>query len=73
MRHQCDITDEFEKLSISPEEKPCDDAHSMFLLFKPKVLNGINKFRESTKCPDNDSVLDYKIKTDIKCRQTSYY
>ena len=46
MGHQCDITDEFEKLSISPEEKECDDAHSMFLLFKPKVLNAINKIRE---------------------------
>ena len=47
MGHQCDMTDEFEKLSISPEEKHSDDAHSMFLLFKPKVLNAINEIRES--------------------------
>ena len=46
MGHQCDITDEFEKLPISPEEKQSDDAHSIFLLFKPKVLNAINKIRE---------------------------
>ena len=64
MGHQCDITDEFEKLSISPEEKQSDYAHSMFLLFKPKVLNAINKIRESKKRPDNDSILDYKIKTE---------
>ena len=41
------MTDEFEKLSISPGEKQSDDAHSMFLLFKSKVLNAINKIRES--------------------------
>ena len=64
MGHQCDITDEFEKLSISPKEKQSDDAHSMFLLFKPKVLNAINKIRESKKRPDNDSILDYIIKTE---------
>ena len=45
MGHQCDITDEFEKLSISPKEKQSGDAHSMFLLSKPKVLNAINKIR----------------------------
>ena len=42
MGHQCNI-DEFEKLSTSPEEKHSDDAYSMFLLFKPKVLNAIKK------------------------------
>ena len=36
----------------------------MFLLFKPKVLNAINKIRESKKRPDNDSILDYIIKTE---------
>ena len=36
----------------------------MFLPFKPKVLNGINKFRESKKRPGNDSILDYIIKTE---------
>ena len=46
MGRQCGITDEFEKLSISPEEKQSDYAHSMLLLFKPKVLNVINKIRE---------------------------
>ena len=35
----------------------------MFLLFKPKVLNAINKIRESKKRPRNDSILDYIIKT----------
>ena len=64
MGHQCDITDEFEKLSVSPEEKQSDDAHSMFLLFKTKVLNAIKKIRESKKRPDNDSILDYIIKTE---------
>ena len=64
MGHQCDITDEFEKLSISPEEKQSDDANSMFLLFKRKVLSAINKIRESKKRPDNDSILDYIIKTE---------
>ena len=64
MGHHCDITDEFEKLSISPGEKRCDDAHSMLLLFKPKVLNAINKIRESKKRPGNDSILDYIIKTE---------
>ena len=48
---------------ISPEEKKCDGSHSMFLLFKPKVLNAINKIRECKKRPDNDSILDYIIKT----------
>ena len=43
MGHQCDITDELEKLSISPEEKKSDDAHSMLLIFKSKVLKAINK------------------------------
>ena len=42
MGHQCDITEEFERLSIFPEEKQSDDAHSMFLLFKPKFLNATN-------------------------------
>ena len=64
MGHQCDITDEFEKLSVSPEEKQSDDTRSMFLLFKPKVLNAINNIRESKKRPDNDSILDYIIKTE---------
>ena len=64
MGNQCDITDEFEKLSISPEEKQSDDARSMLLLFKPKVLNAINNIRESKKRPDNDSILDYIIKTE---------
>ena len=36
----------------------------MFLLFEPKVLNAINKIRESRKRPDNDSILDYTIKTE---------
>ena len=55
------LTDEFENLSISPEEKHSDDAHSVFLLFKPKVLNAIKKIRKSKKCPDNDSVFEYII------------
>ena len=38
MEHQCDITDEFEKLSISPEEKHSDNAHIMSLLFNPNRL-----------------------------------
>ena len=36
----------------------------MFLLFKPKVVNTINKIRESKKRPDNESILDYIIKTE---------
>ena len=36
----------------------------MFLLFKTKVLSAINKIRESKKCPDNDSILDYIIKAE---------
>ena len=64
MSHQCDIIDEFEKLSISPEKKQSDNAHSMFLLFKHKVLNAINKIRESKKRPDDDSILGYIIKTE---------
>ena len=36
----------------------------MFLLFKTKVLNAIKKIRESKKRPDNDSILDYIIKTE---------
>ena len=64
MNHQCDIIDEFEKLSISPEKKQSDNAHSMFLLFTPKVLNAINKIRESKKRPDDDSILGYIIKTE---------
>ena len=64
MGHKCDITDEFERLSVSPEEKKSDDAHSMFSLFKPKVLNAANKIRESKTRPDNDSILDYIIKID---------
>ena len=64
MGHQSDITDEFQKLSISPEKKQSDDAHSMFLLFKPKILNTIKKIRESKKRPDNVSILYYIIKTE---------
>ena len=64
MGHQYDITDEFEKLPISPEEKQSDATRSMFLLFKPKILNVINKIRESKKHPDNDAILDYIIKTE---------
>ena len=55
MGHQCHITDEFEKQS--------QDAHSI-LLFKSKVLNAIKKIRESKKRPNNDSILDYIIKTE---------
>ena len=47
----------FEKLSISLEEKQSDAARSMCLLFKPKILNVINKIRESKKHPDNDAYL----------------
>ena len=64
MGHQYDITDKFEKLSISLEEKQSDAARSMFLLFKPKILNVINKIRESKKHPDNDAILDYITKTE---------
>ena len=64
MSHQCDIIDEFEKLSISPEKKQSDNAHSMFLLFKPKILNAINKTLESKKRPDDDSILGYIVKTE---------
>ena len=64
MGHQCGITDGFEKLSISPEEKQSVDAHSMLLLSKPKVLNAINKIRKRKKRPDNNSILDYIIKTE---------
>ena len=35
-----------------------------FYFFKPKVLNAINKIRESKKRPDNYSILDYIIKTE---------
>ena len=62
MGHQCDITDEFEKLSISPKEKQCDNARNMFLRFKSKVLNAINKICASKKPRDNDSIRDYIIK-----------
>ena len=41
-----------------------DDAHNMFLLFKPKVLNAINKIHESKKRPHVDSILDNIIKTE---------
>ena len=54
MGHQCGITDEIEKLSISPEDNHSYDAHSVFLLFKPKVLNAIKKILEIKKHPDND-------------------
>ena len=64
MGHQCDFTDEFEILSISPEEKQSEGAQIMFLLFKPKVLNAINKIRESKKRSDSDSILNYIIKTE---------
>ena len=64
MRHQCDFTDEFKILSISPEEKQSEEAEIMFLLFKPKVLNAINKIRESKKRSDSDSILNYIIKTE---------
>ena len=40
MGHRCDITNEFEKLSISPEKKQSDDSHSIFLT---QVLNAIKK------------------------------
>ena len=36
----------------------------MVLLFQPKVLNAINKIRESKNRPDNDSILVYITKTD---------
>ena len=36
----------------------------MFLHFKPKVLNAINKIRGSKKRPGNDSIIDYIIKTE---------
>ena len=36
----------------------------MLLLFKPKVLNAINKICESRKRPDDDSIIDYIIKTE---------
>ena len=36
----------------------------MFLLYKPKVLNTVNKICESRKRPDNDSILDYITKTE---------
>ena len=41
-----------------------DDAHNMFLLFKPKVLNAINKIHENKKRPHVDSILDNIIKTE---------
>ena len=52
MGHLCDIADE------------SDDPHSIFLLFKSKVLNADNKIHESKKHPDNDSILGYIIKTE---------
>ena len=64
MGHQFDITDEFKKLSTSPELKHSGDAHSMVLVFELKVLNGINKIRESKKRLDNDSILEYIINTE---------
>ena len=36
----------------------------MLLLFKPKVLNAINKICKSRKRPDDDSIIDYIIKTE---------
>ena len=45
------------KLSVSPEEKMSDDVHSMFLLFRPKVVNAIKKIRESKRRLNNDSIL----------------
>ena len=41
-----------------------DDAHNMFFLFKPKVLNAINKIHKSKKRPHIDSILDNVIKTE---------
>ena len=54
----------FKNCQYLQKKKQSDDAHSMFLLFKPKILNAIKKIRESKKRPDNVSILYYIIKTE---------
>ena len=49
------------KLSVSPEEKMSNDVHSMFLLFRPKVLNAIKKIRETKRRLNNDSILFFSV------------
>ena len=63
MGHQCEFRDEFEVINISRRKIP-DDIHSMFLLFRPKVVNAIKNIRKGKKRPENDSILDYIIKTE---------
>ena len=45
-------------------EKYVMTSIACFYFLNSKVLNPINKIRESKKRPDNDSILDYIIKTE---------
>lgn len=58
-QNQCNITGEFNKLPISPEDNKSDVADKIYLLFGPKVLNAMNKIHERKKRLKTELILEY--------------
>ena len=60
-----DISDAFNKLKITRDERKIDDVSEETLsLFKPKILNAIDQIKQKKKRPDLNTIYEYLSKTE---------
>ena len=60
-----DISNAFDKLKITRDERKIDDVSDETLsLFKPKMLNAIDQIKQKKKRPDLNTVYEYLSKTE---------
>ena len=60
-----DISNAFDKLKITRDDRKTDDVNDVTLsLFKPKILNAIDQIKRKKKRPDLNTIYEYLSKTE---------
>ena len=60
-----DISNAFDKLKITGDDRKTDDVNDVTLsLFKPKILNAIDQIKQKKKRPDLNTIYEYLSKTE---------
>ena len=60
-----DISNAFDKLKITRDDRKTDDVNDVTLsLFKPKILNAIDQIKQKKKRPDLNTIYEYLSKTE---------
>ena len=58
-RERNDMNSAFEKLRIASDESDRNCSNNLDIL-KPKILDAIDQIRQRKKCPDTDSIYDFR-------------